>query len=67
MLTTFIRPEQASWSNNQIEARALEHRPGHIRDIQTPPDDRLREAFQSETRENWIASSLTLLAMTAIP
>jgi len=28
------------------------------------PDDRLRKAIQSDT-EDWIASSLTLLAMTS--
>jgi hypothetical protein len=30
------------------------------------PDDRLREAIHSAAREEWIASSLTLLAMTAM-
>jgi hypothetical protein len=31
------------------------------------PDDRLREAIQKPLEEVWIASSLTLLAMTAKP
>jgi hypothetical protein len=30
------------------------------------PDDRLREAIHSAAKEEWIASSLTLLAMTAM-
>jgi len=30
-----------------------------------PPDDRLREAIHSAANEEWIASSLALLAMTA--
>jgi hypothetical protein len=29
-----------------------------------PPDDRLREAIHIDARQVWIASSLTLLAMT---
>src|SRR6266403_71597 len=33
---------------------------------QAPPDDRLREAIHRAAKEEWIASSLTLLAMTAI-
>ena len=34
---------------------------------EAPPDDRLREAIQTgrEARKDWIASELTLLAMTA--
>src|SRR5258707_10233544 len=31
-----------------------------------PPDDRLREAIHRAAKEEWLASSLTLLAMTAI-
>jgi hypothetical protein len=30
------------------------------------PDDRLRQATQGRSDEDWIASSLTLLAMTAV-
>jgi predicted amidohydrolase YtcJ len=30
------------------------------------PDDRLREAIHAATKQEWIASSLTLLAMTAV-
>jgi hypothetical protein len=30
------------------------------------PDDRLREAIQKATKEDWIASSQALLAMTAL-
>jgi hypothetical protein len=30
------------------------------------PDDRLREATQGRSDEDWIASSLALLAMTAV-
>src|SRR5258706_7100276 len=33
---------------------------------QAPPDDRLREAIHRAAKEEWLASSLTLLAMTAI-
>ncbi|MGY4567474.1 PAS domain S-box-containing protein [Bradyrhizobium sp. USDA 3256] len=34
---------------------------------ESAPDDRLREAIHLATREEWIASSLSLLAMTAEP
>jgi len=30
------------------------------------PDDRLREAIQCEVKQEWIASSLPLLAMTKV-
>src|SRR5258705_8230901 len=36
------------------------------RSAQAPPDDRLREAIHRAAKEEWIASSLALLAMTAI-